>query len=192
MQQLLRALRGAARAEVVPAELLSQLLVAVDNAEPAPNPRLGRVSLSSAYLSARKEGRFSNSPWRTMSDRLSKPKAAGLRLLARPLGQGRGVSQVRAVACRRTALGELPPATDWPSVERTAGSRWTGGGHANPRCPQPRPESKAPGLQEAAALGPWLASPTSGGELPIGRRWVPLRKIPRGHHQDWLPSQGHA
>jgi hypothetical protein len=71
MQQLLKALRGAARAEIVPAELLGQLLVAVDDPEPAPNLRLGRVSLSSAYLTARKEGRFSNSPWRTMSDLLS-------------------------------------------------------------------------------------------------------------------------
>jgi hypothetical protein len=71
MQQLLKALRGAAGAEIVPAELLSQLLVAVDDPESAPNLRLGRVSLSSAYLSARKEGRFSNSPWRIMSDLLS-------------------------------------------------------------------------------------------------------------------------
>ena len=71
MQQLLKALRGAARAEIVPAELLSQLLVAVDDPESAPNLRLGRVFLSSAYLTARKEGRFSNSPWRTMSDLLS-------------------------------------------------------------------------------------------------------------------------
>ena len=71
MQQLLKALPGAARAEIVPAELLSQLLVAVDDPESAPNLRLGRVSLSSAYLTARKEGRFTNSPWRTMSDLLS-------------------------------------------------------------------------------------------------------------------------
>ena len=71
MQQLLKALRGAAGAEIVPAELLSQLLVAVDDPEPAPNLRLGLVSLSSAYPTARKEGRFSNSPWRTMSDLLS-------------------------------------------------------------------------------------------------------------------------
>jgi hypothetical protein len=71
MQQLLKALGGAAWAEIVPAELLSQLLVAVDDPEPAPNLRLGRVSLSSAYLTARKEGRFSNSLWRTMSGLLS-------------------------------------------------------------------------------------------------------------------------
>ena len=71
MQQLLKALRGAAGAEIAPAELLSQLLVAVDDPESAPNLRLGRVSHTSAYLSARKEGRFSNSPWRTMSDLLS-------------------------------------------------------------------------------------------------------------------------
>jgi len=70
-QQLLKALGGAAGAEIVPAELLSQLLVAVDDPESAPNLRLGRVSLSSAYLTARKERRFSNSPWRTMSDLLS-------------------------------------------------------------------------------------------------------------------------
>jgi hypothetical protein len=43
----------------------------VDDPESAPNLRLGRVSHTSAYLSARKEGRFSNSPWRTMSDLLS-------------------------------------------------------------------------------------------------------------------------
>lgn len=55
MQQLLKAFRGAAGAEIVPAELLSQLLVAVDDPKSAPNLRLGRVSLSSAYLSARKE-----------------------------------------------------------------------------------------------------------------------------------------
>jgi hypothetical protein len=61
----LKALTGAAAAEIVPAELLGQLLVAMDNTESAPNHRLGRVSLSFAYLSARKEGRFSNSPWRT-------------------------------------------------------------------------------------------------------------------------------
>jgi hypothetical protein len=71
MQRLLKALPGAARAEIVPTELLSQLLVAVDDPESAPNLRLGRVSLSSAYQTARKEGRFSNSPWRTMSDLLS-------------------------------------------------------------------------------------------------------------------------
>ena len=71
IQQLLNALRGAAGAEIVPAELLSQLLVAVDDPEPAPNLHLGRVSLSSAYPTARKEGRFSNSSWRTMSDLLS-------------------------------------------------------------------------------------------------------------------------
>ena len=70
MQQLLKALPGATRAEIVPAELLGQLLVAVDDPEPAPNLRLGRVSLSSAYLTARKEGRLSNSAWRTMSDDL--------------------------------------------------------------------------------------------------------------------------
>jgi hypothetical protein len=67
----LKAPAGAARAEIVPTELLSQLLVAVDDPESAPNLGLGRVSLSSAYLMARKEGRFSNSPWRTMSDLLS-------------------------------------------------------------------------------------------------------------------------
>jgi hypothetical protein len=94
MQQLLKALPGAAGTEVVPAELLSQFLVAVDNAEPAPNLRLGRVSLSSAYRSARKEGRFSNSSWRTMSDLLSKPKAAGPWLLARP-------TPARGGECRR-------------------------------------------------------------------------------------------
>jgi hypothetical protein len=71
MQRLLKVLRGAAGAEIVPTELLSQFLVAVHDPQPAPNLRLGRVSLSSAYLSARKEGRFSNSPWRTMSDLLS-------------------------------------------------------------------------------------------------------------------------
>jgi hypothetical protein len=71
MQQLLKALPGAARAEILPTELLSQLLVAVDDPESAPDLRLGRVSLSSAYLIARKEGRFSNSPWRTMSGLLS-------------------------------------------------------------------------------------------------------------------------
>jgi hypothetical protein len=71
MQQLWKALRGAARAEIVPVELLSQLLVAVDDPESAPNLRLGRVSLSSVYVSARKEGRFSNSPWRAMSGLLS-------------------------------------------------------------------------------------------------------------------------
>ena len=70
MQQLWKALGGAARAEIVLAELLSQLLVAVDDPESAPNLRLGRVSLCSAYLTARKEGRFSNSPWRAMSDLL--------------------------------------------------------------------------------------------------------------------------
>ena len=47
------------------------ILAAVDDPESAPNLRLGRVSLPSAYLSARKEGRFSNSPWRTTSDLLS-------------------------------------------------------------------------------------------------------------------------
>jgi hypothetical protein len=50
MQQLLKALAGVARAEIVPTELLSQLLVAMDDPESAPNLRLGRVSLSSAYL----------------------------------------------------------------------------------------------------------------------------------------------
>jgi transposase len=54
MQQLLKALPGTAGAEIVPAELLSQLLVAVDDPESAPDLRPGRVSLSSAYLSARK------------------------------------------------------------------------------------------------------------------------------------------
>jgi hypothetical protein len=68
---MLGVLRGAAGAEIVPAELLSQLLVAVDDPESAPNLRLGRVSLSSAYLTARKEGRFSNSPWFAMTDLLS-------------------------------------------------------------------------------------------------------------------------
>jgi hypothetical protein len=68
----LNALRGTARAEIVPTELLSQLLVAVDDPESAQYLRLGRVSLSSAYLTARKEGRFSNSPWRTMSDLLAR------------------------------------------------------------------------------------------------------------------------
>jgi hypothetical protein len=58
MQQLLKAFRGAAKAEIVPTELLSQLLVAVHDPESAPNVRLGRVSLSSAYPTARKEGRF--------------------------------------------------------------------------------------------------------------------------------------
>ena len=86
MQQLLKALPGATGAEIVPAELLSQLLVAVDDPESAPNLRLGRVFLSSAYLTARKEGRFSNSPWRTMSDLLA--------WLAR--WPGEGVSQKRA------------------------------------------------------------------------------------------------
>jgi len=67
----LKAFAGSAGAEIVPAELLSQLLVAVDDTESAPNLRLGRVSLCFAYLSVRKEGRFSNSPWRIMSDLLS-------------------------------------------------------------------------------------------------------------------------
>jgi hypothetical protein len=71
MQQLWKALRGAARAEIVLAELLSQLLVAVDDPESAPNLRLGRVSLCFVYLTARKEGMLSNSPWRTMSGLLS-------------------------------------------------------------------------------------------------------------------------
>jgi hypothetical protein len=71
MQQLLKALPGAAGAESVPAELLSQLLVAVDDPESAPNLRLGRVSLSSAYLSDRRERRFSNSPWRATTNLLS-------------------------------------------------------------------------------------------------------------------------
>ena len=71
MQQLLKALRAAARAEIAPAERLSQLLVAVHDPESAPNLRLGRVSLSSAYMTARKEGGFSNSSWRTMSGLLS-------------------------------------------------------------------------------------------------------------------------
>lgn len=38
MQQLLKALRGAARAEIVPTELLSQLLVAVDDPEVRAEP----------------------------------------------------------------------------------------------------------------------------------------------------------
>lgn len=82
MQQLLKALPGATGAEIVPAELLSQLLVAVDDPESAPNLRLGRVFLSSAYLTARKEGRFSNSPWRTMTGLVSNPRAAGSWLIA--------------------------------------------------------------------------------------------------------------
>ena len=61
MQQLLKAPARSARAEVVAPELLDELLVAVDDPEAAPNLRLGRVSLSFAYLSARKEGRLSNS-----------------------------------------------------------------------------------------------------------------------------------
>src|SRR5450830_846307 len=101
MQQLLNALRGAARAEIVPAELLSQLLVAVDDPESAPNLRLGRVSLSSAYLTARKEGRFSNSPWRAMSDLLS---------TTWPRRLGEGVSQKPAIP----SGGRRPPATGWP------------------------------------------------------------------------------
>jgi len=48
MRQLLKAPSRSARAEVVPAELLDELLVAVDDPEAAPNLRLGRVSLSSA------------------------------------------------------------------------------------------------------------------------------------------------
>ena len=75
MQQLLKALRGAAGAEIVPAELLSRLLVAVDDPESAPNLRLGRGSHTCAYLTARKEGRLSNSPGRAMSDRAKAPDA---------------------------------------------------------------------------------------------------------------------
>jgi hypothetical protein len=45
MQQFLKALRGAARAEVVPTELLSQLLVAVHD----PDPR--RTFVSDGYPS---------------------------------------------------------------------------------------------------------------------------------------------
>jgi hypothetical protein len=96
MQQLLKALRGAARAEIVPTELLSQLLVAVDDPESAANLRLGRVSLSSAYLTARKEGRFSNSPWRAMSGLLSS---------AWPCGQG-SVAEMGDSGWRVTAFGE--------------------------------------------------------------------------------------
>jgi hypothetical protein len=112
MQQLLEALHGAARAEVVPTELLGQFLVAVHDPESAPNLRLGRVSLSSAYLTARKEGRLSNSPWRAMSGLLSKPRAAGSWLSAWPGGQGRGVSQkweipAGGIRLEETACGEL-------------------------------------------------------------------------------------
>jgi len=97
MQQLLKALRAAARAEIVPAELLSQALVAVDDPESAPNLRLGRVSLSSAYPTARKEGRFSNSPRRTMSDLLA--------WLARWPGQG-SVAEPGDSVCVGTACGD--------------------------------------------------------------------------------------
>ena len=48
-----------------------QPLVAVDNPEPAPNLRLGRVSHTCAYLSVRNEATFSNSPRRNLSDLLS-------------------------------------------------------------------------------------------------------------------------
>ncbi len=84
MQQLLKAPTGTAGAEVVSAELLVQLLVAVHDPESASNLRLGRVSLSSADLSARKEGRLSKSPWRAISD---------LRSTCRPSSAGEGVPQ---------------------------------------------------------------------------------------------------
>ena len=57
----MKAVARAARAEVVTAELLEQLLVAVQDAEPAPHMRFGRVTPSSACYSARKEGRLSKS-----------------------------------------------------------------------------------------------------------------------------------
>jgi hypothetical protein len=60
MQQLLKVLRGAARAEIVPTELLRELLVAVHDPQSEPNLRFGRVSHTCAYLTARKEGRFLN------------------------------------------------------------------------------------------------------------------------------------
>ena len=102
MQQLLKAPREAAGAEIVPTELLSQLLFAVHDPQPAPNLRLGRVSHTCAYLSARKEGRFSHSPCVAM---------AGLLSTAWPLGQGRRVSQKPGIS----AGGRRPSATGWPS-----------------------------------------------------------------------------
>jgi len=52
---------GAAGAEVIPAELLQELLVAVDDAASAAHLRFGGVSPSSAYWRPRKDGRLSKS-----------------------------------------------------------------------------------------------------------------------------------
>jgi hypothetical protein len=94
MQQLLKVPRGAARAEIVPTELLSQLLVAVHDPQSAPNLRLGRVSLSSAYLTVRKEWRLSNSPMFAMRGLLSKPRAGGSWRSSRPVSREGSVAEM--------------------------------------------------------------------------------------------------
>jgi hypothetical protein len=61
----LKAPPGAAGTEVIAAELLGQLLVAVDHAQAAADLRFGGISPSSAYSRARKEGSSSTSFLRT-------------------------------------------------------------------------------------------------------------------------------
>jgi len=104
-QQLRKAPARSAGTEVVAAELLSQLLVAVHDPQPAPNLRLGRASHTSAYRSSRKEGEV-----------LELAPAHHVGLLstcpATPAGAGecrRGVRAVRADGLRRPT---------WPSAER--------------------------------------------------------------------------
>jgi len=60
MQQLLKALRGAARAEVVPTELLGQFLVAVDDLHASLDLGLRRVSPSPLAHRLEKNGRLWN------------------------------------------------------------------------------------------------------------------------------------
>lgn len=56
--------RGAAGAEVIPAELFEELLVAVDDAQALADLGLRGVSPSSAYCWFRKQGRLSKSSLR--------------------------------------------------------------------------------------------------------------------------------
>jgi hypothetical protein len=157
MQHLLKALRGAARAEVVATELLGQLLVAVHDPESAPNLRLGRVSLSSVYLMARKEGRLSNSLWCAISGLLSKPRAAGSWLFAWPGGQGRGVSQKWAIS----AGGRRPAANRRPSVQ-VDGRRWSNRRRARPRASPRSARNRSAGSSGIAGSGPLASFPAPG------------------------------
>jgi hypothetical protein len=83
----LKALSGTAWAEVVPAELLQQFLLPMHQAESPLDMGLRGVSPSSAYLTFRKEGRLSSSPWRRMTGLLF--------LVPDYRSRGRVVSQVK-------------------------------------------------------------------------------------------------